>query len=98
MVSSFHFDLVVLGKVCSTLSADCFSVDTQPRRAHKLPLGSIVGYTLPKLLHLSSVLQQSHFRLRRTILQIVFHTNLLIFNIEKVADFSSSPTLKCVLA
>ena len=27
------------------VSADYFSVDTQPRRAHELPFGSIVGYT-----------------------------------------------------
>ena len=39
---------------------------------------------------------QSCARLWRSKLQIVFHKNLLIFNIEKVADLSSSPTLACV--
>ena len=44
------------------------------------------------VLFLLPVRFQSCARLWRTILQIVFHTNLLIFNIEKVADFSLSPT------
>ena len=39
---------------------------------------------------------QSCARLWRSKLQIVFHKNLLIFSIEKVADLSSSPTLACV--
>ena len=48
------------------------------------------------VLFLRTVFFQSCARLWRSKLQIVFHTNLLIFNIEKVADFSSSPTLMCV--
>ena len=153
MVSSFHFYLVVLGKVVvESVYRLLFLVDTQPRtlragRNYKLlpalatnsppdcllnasrPLlrsRSIVGYTFRRhklrfmsnaklrtttLLRYGSSSQksaahifgnpdcillpvcfQSCARLWRTILQIVFHTNLLIFNIEKVADFSLSPT------
>ena len=66
-------------------------------RAHELRSRSIVGYTLPKpFFILLPVCFQSCARLWRSKLQIVFHKNLLIFNIEKVADLSSSPTLACV--
>lgn len=45
MVSSFHFDLVVLGKVCSTLSVMLFFVDKSSRQSPLFAAQSIVGYT-----------------------------------------------------
>ena len=47
MVSSFHFYLVVLGKVVVESVCYCYFQWTKALgRAHELPFGSIVGYTL----------------------------------------------------
>ena len=46
MIFLLKFVFYSLSKVCRMFSADCFIVDSQPRRAHYFAEQSIVGYTL----------------------------------------------------